>query len=40
MRDLGTLGGTFSLAMAVNNRGEVAGGAALPNGTIHGVVYR
>lgn len=30
--DLGTLGGTFSTAFAINNAGRVGGTAALPNG--------
>ena len=32
MRDLGALGGKFSMARSVNNRGQIVGGAALANG--------
>src|SRR5689334_6854407 len=31
--DLGTLGGTFSVAFAINNKGQIAGTATLPNDT-------
>jgi probable HAF family extracellular repeat protein len=33
--DLGTLGGTFSVAFGINNAGRVGGTAALPNGNVH-----
>ena len=33
--DLGTLGGTFSVAFGINNAGRVGGAAALPNGNVH-----
>jgi len=33
--DLGNLGGAMNVADAVNNRGEVVGGALSPDGTIH-----
>jgi probable HAF family extracellular repeat protein len=33
--DLGTLGGTFSVAFGINNAGGVGGAAALPNGNVH-----
>jgi probable HAF family extracellular repeat protein len=37
MRDLGTLGGANSCAMAVNDSGEIAGWADLPAGSTHAV---
>jgi probable HAF family extracellular repeat protein len=33
--DLGTLGGTFSIAFGINNAGQVAGGATVPGGAEH-----
>src|SRR5579864_808459 len=33
--DLGTLGGTFSIAFGINNAGRVGGAAALPSGNVH-----
>jgi len=33
--DLGTFGGTFSIAFGVSNAGRVGGAAALPNGNVH-----
>jgi probable HAF family extracellular repeat protein len=33
--DLGTLGGTFSVAFGINNAGRVGGAAALPGGNVH-----
>ena len=33
--DLGTFGGTFSIAFGINNAGRVGGAAALPNGNVH-----
>ena len=38
--DLGTLGGTFSIALAVNDRDEVVGSASLPNFDEHGFLWR
>lgn len=38
--DLGTLGGHFSWALAVNNRGRVVGGSLDGNGDIHAFVGR
>ncbi len=33
--DLGTFGGTFSIAYGINNAGQVGGAAALPSGNVH-----
>ncbi len=33
--DLGTFGGTFSIAYGINNGGQVGGAAGLPNGNLH-----
>jgi probable HAF family extracellular repeat protein len=38
--DLGTLGGGFSIANAVNNRGEVVGRSAIPNGPQHAFIWQ
>jgi probable HAF family extracellular repeat protein len=38
--DLGTLGGGFSEAVSVNNRGLVSGSSALPDGTTHAVLWQ
>ncbi|MGC2658221.1 MAG: hypothetical protein WA324_09730, partial [Bryobacteraceae bacterium] len=38
--DLGTLGGTFSAAFAINNRGNVAGAANLPSENQHAFLRR
>ena len=38
--DLGTLGGTFSEALGVNNRGLLSGAAAVPNGTEHAFLWK
>jgi probable HAF family extracellular repeat protein len=38
---LGTLGGSFSIARSINNRGEIVGGSlAEGNEDFHGFVYR
>src|SRR5262245_35502446 len=37
--DLGTLGGNFSGATAINAKGEVVGAARLPDGTSHAVLW-
>jgi probable HAF family extracellular repeat protein len=38
---LGTLGGSFSIARALNNNGEVVGGSLTPgDGNFHGFLYR
>ncbi len=39
IRDLGTLGGTSSLAFDVTDNSLVSGTAALPNGTSHAVLW-
>lgn len=39
MSDLGTLGGTYSSANAVNASGEVVGDANTANGDVHGFLY-
>jgi probable HAF family extracellular repeat protein len=40
MIDLGTLGGSFSVATAVNNRGEVVGYSAVPgDASYHAFVW-
>ena len=38
--DLGTLGGTFSEAVSVNNKGVVSGSATLTDGTGHAVIWQ
>jgi len=38
-RDLGTLGGTFSVASDINESGTIVGNAGLPNGLGHAFVY-
>src|SRR5689334_5281200 len=38
-RDLGNLGGTFNLASAINNRGDVDGTAQVPDGTLHAFLW-
>jgi len=38
--DLGTLGGTFSEALDVNNRGSLSGGAAVPDGAEHAFLWK
>src|SRR5579864_5338163 len=35
VKDLGTLGGTFSIAFGINNAGRIGGTAALPSGNVH-----
>jgi len=37
--DLGNLGGTFNLASAINNRGDVDGTAQVPDGTLHAFLW-
>lgn len=39
VKDLGTLGGNWSLAKAINNNGQVAGAAADANGLAHAFLY-
>ena len=38
--DLGTLGGAFSEAVSVNNRGLISGASSLPDGTTHAALWR
>jgi len=38
--DLGTLGGPFSEAVSVNNRGLVSGSSTIPDGTTHAVLWQ
>ena len=40
MSDLGTLGGAFSYARAINDRGEIVGYADPGNGSAHAFLYR
>ena len=41
MHDLGTLGGTFSTALWLNDAGEVVGGATTPGDeSFHGALWR
>lgn len=40
MIDLGTFGGVFSAATAINNNGEVTGSAATASGAVHAFLYR
>jgi probable HAF family extracellular repeat protein len=40
VRDLGTFGGAFSVARAVNERGDVVGEAQTAAGSIHAFLYR
>jgi probable HAF family extracellular repeat protein len=37
--DIGTSGGTLSLALALNDHGQVAGASTLPDGVIHAFVW-
>lgn len=39
MRDLGTLGGTWSAGSDINNAGQIAGNSAARNGRQHGFIY-
>lgn len=39
VKDLGTLGGTFSQAFGINDRSHVGGGASLPNGNLHAFLW-
>jgi probable HAF family extracellular repeat protein len=38
--DLGTLGGTFSFAVGMNNKGQVVGFSALPGDIVHAFLWR
>ena len=39
MTDLGTLGGTYSIANAINDRGQVVGNATTTEGAVHAFLY-
>src|SRR5207249_1405392 len=38
--DLGTLGGTYSAAQAINNRGEIVGESSTASGDLHAFVWQ
>jgi probable HAF family extracellular repeat protein len=40
VKDLGTFGGTFSWAFALNNRGQVVGFSSLPDGSRHAFLWQ
>jgi len=40
MRDLGTLGGDWSLALAINEKGHVTGEAKVASGSVHAVLWK
>jgi len=40
MRDLGTLGGGYSAAFGVNDRGDIVGEAETADGDVHAFLYR
>ena len=40
MRDLGTLGGEWSMAFAVNDRGQVVGKSMTKSGDIHAFLWQ
>jgi probable HAF family extracellular repeat protein len=40
MRDLGTLGGSFSVAAAINDQGTVVGAASTSSSQMHGFIDR
>jgi len=40
LKDLGTLGGTFSAAWGINNSGDVVGTSTLAGGYSHAFLYR
>jgi probable HAF family extracellular repeat protein len=40
MRDLGTLGGSFSVAFGINERGDIVGEAETAAGDIHAFLFR
>jgi probable HAF family extracellular repeat protein len=40
INDLGTLGGTFSEAVSVNNQGLISGSSTLPDGTTHALLWQ
>src|SRR5579859_2240231 len=39
LKDLGTLGGSYSQGMAINALGQVAGGSLLPDNSFHAFLY-
>jgi probable HAF family extracellular repeat protein len=40
MYDLGTLGGSFSVAFGVNSRGHIVGASETAQGDVHAFVFR
>lgn len=40
MQDLGTLGGTFSSANSINNRGDIVGASTTATEAFHAVVWQ
>ena len=40
MRDLGTLGGSYSVALDINNAGKIVGGASVASGQNHAVTWK
>jgi probable HAF family extracellular repeat protein len=40
MTDLGTLGGTYSAAFGINDRGEIVGEAETATGDVHAFLFK